>query len=175
MWGWRGYPRPWDSPDFRAIDQAVRALSHGVIWLNLLRGPRYVLNTLGSGPGRWHIPVPTFGGLPGYKASTGGVAVLWQEQPGEPAFHLALGPPQLRGCLGLGWSLSPLKGWHIFSYAMPRPHLGGDFFCQLQNWFTPSKVIPPDWGWPRVSLWDATTPLPSHPSLSSLTYIFRFE
>lgn len=130
----------------------------------------------GSGPGRWHIPVPTFGVLPGYKASIGGVAVLWHEQPGEPAFHLAFGPSHLRGCLGTGLVSESLWVWHKFSYPCPYPILELIFIVSTAPKLTHTFwVIPPSWGWPRLSLWDATAPRPSHPSLSLLTHIFRFD
>lgn len=88
--------------------------------------------------------------------------------------HLVL--PIWGDALGLGWSLSPLWVWHKFSYPCPYPILELIFIVSTAPKLTHTFwVIPPSWGWPRLSLWDATAPRPSHPSLSLLTHIFRFD
>lgn len=56
---------------------------------------------LGCGPGRWHIPVPILGSLPGSKWAREGMTASWQEWPSRACVSCSIWSSPTEEILGL--------------------------------------------------------------------------
>lgn len=138
----------------------MQSHSHGVIWLKLLWGTRYVLITLRP----WARKMA--------HSCTGLLRPArlhgWHWRHG-----CSLARTTRRACISSSVWSSPVEGmpWDwvdlwvhlgVGIYPLPLPHLGVDFYCQHSS---RTDSHPPSdssrLGWPRVSLWDATFCSPS--------------